>query len=285
MLPQAPDKTYPSGLVTINNIKVEAYDSQFDIQPDIEGTLPNGERILIEFYVTNKVKGKKRETILANHLKCLEVEIRFQVDKKKDLQHFLLNSSECRHWILPEEKKERFESFSVQKPRDSKYETVRDAIKKTFDEKTLCIYPYSNDVFRKTIAYDLKESGYDVCEVDKEFNGFHCDLLLYRSKKEKQHPIGINIRGRSRSAFSKPKDLRIIDIILTNQLPDVNYNKMFTDGHLKDRINAKVHYEGFKVSNEIKKEAEKPSHALPKPEYTHEQVLQICKEPWRNKFR
>lgn len=284
MLPKTSDSSFPSGLVRISNLKVEEYDRQLRIKPDIEGTLDNGERILIEFYVTNKINEKKRAIILSNKLLCLEVDIQFQINKKKELQQFLLHSTECRNWILPQvQEKNHQEPSFASKPRDAKYEIVRDSIKEQFDKESLFIYPFLDDPFRNTVVLDLRQKGYDTCECNTEYNRFKCDLLLRRSQKEKdkQYPICINIRGRRLKQYHKPKDLKVIDVILNNHSFECDYNKLFDDGHIRNKRYATVYYSGFKETNEIKDLSIEQSKSLPPTEYTHEQVLQICENARR----
>ena len=78
MLPQSISSTFPSGLVRIHNVEVEKWDERYGFRPDVEGVMDNGERLLIEFLVSHKVDGKKRQIIVDNNLKCIEIDINYQ---------------------------------------------------------------------------------------------------------------------------------------------------------------------------------------------------------------
>ena len=58
----------PSGLVHFQNVEKEKWDVTYGFRPDAEATLENGEKLLIEFYVTHKVTAKKRKTIEKNKI-------------------------------------------------------------------------------------------------------------------------------------------------------------------------------------------------------------------------
>lgn len=75
MLPQSNSDAFPSGLVRIHNVEVEKWDEHYGFRPDVEGIMDNGDRLLIEFLVSHKVDGKKRQVIVDNHLKCIEIDI------------------------------------------------------------------------------------------------------------------------------------------------------------------------------------------------------------------
>ena len=79
MLPKSDDSHFPSGSASIHNIEIEKFDERYGIKPDAEGIMDNGERILIEFYVSHKVDQKKRQIIVDNNLKCIEIDIKYQV--------------------------------------------------------------------------------------------------------------------------------------------------------------------------------------------------------------
>ena len=76
-LPESEDKQYPKGVVKLHNLQQEEWDSQYGFKPDVEGIMENGERLLIEFYVSHKIPKKKRDIIVENNLKCLEVDLNY----------------------------------------------------------------------------------------------------------------------------------------------------------------------------------------------------------------
>ena len=79
------------------------------------------------------------------------------------------------------------------------YEKARDILKEIFDDGTITIHPFATLFFHQVESFDLRQVGYDVCEVNTKYRGFKSDLLLYRSQKEDKGYISINIRGRRRS--------------------------------------------------------------------------------------
>lgn len=214
MLPKSPDNSMPSGLVRLSEVKIEQYDAQYDLTPDAEGIMDNGERLLIEFYVSHKVQGKKKDTIVKNNLKCVEIDLNYQDLNWNDLLAFLTGSTEDRKWIresIPLSPS-KGDSFSLKNPL---YDKVCDQIKEQFESNTLVIEPPRQSLYSSTATFDLKKYGYDVCERGAKYRGFKSGLLLYRSKSDDKGFISLNVRGRRRHAdFRQPKGLRIIDIIL-----------------------------------------------------------------------
>ena len=240
MLPKSNGGHFPTGSVRIRNIEIEKWDDRYGIRPDAEGIMDNGERLLIEFYVSHKVDRKKRQIIVDNHLKCIEIDIRYQALDKAALKEFLTGTDEDRKWIvsMPPLPKSNGESFSY--GRNPMYEKTRDILKKIFDEGTLTIHPYDK-------PYDLRQIGYDVCEVNTKYRGFKSDLLLFRSQKDDKGHISINIRGRSRSEdFRYPKGLRIIDLVFKAIGTEENTRQRLKDGDLSGDLGMAVEYFGFK---------------------------------------
>lgn len=240
MLPQSSDSTYPSGLVAIHNIELEKWDETYGIRPDVEGIMENGERLLIEFFVSHKVDSRKRKIIVDNHLKCIEININFQVNKKEQLKKFLTQSSEDRQWIttLPTPKNSG-DSFSY--PRNPLYDEMRDALKDAFDKGTFIIHPHF-----WSGSYDIRHFGYDSCEQVKTYRGLRTDLLIYRSKKENTADIALSIRGRCRNySFRCPEGLRIIDIILSRNITKEQIEKFVAGCDLSDSESITVEYMGF----------------------------------------
>ena len=248
MLPPSNSERFPSGSVRIRKVEVEKWDERYGIRPDAEGIMENGERLLIEFYVSHKVDGKKRQVIVDNHLRCIEIDINYQALDKEELKDFLSGSDEDRKWIvsMPPPPKSSGESLSY--VRNPMYEKTRDFLKEIFDGGTITIHPYTTSYFRQDKSYDLRQVGYDVCEVNTKYRGFKSDLLLYRSHKEDKGHISINVRGRRRSeGFRYPKGLRIIDVILRAIGTEDSTRQRLKDGNLVGDLGMTVEYFGFKA--------------------------------------
>lgn len=96
-------------------------------------------------------------------------------------------------------------------------------------------------------SFNLRQIGYDVCEVNTKYRGFKSDLLLFRSKKKDKGHISINIRGRRRSKdFRYPEGLRIIDIIFNAIDTEDSTRQRLKDGDLAGDLGMTVEYFGFK---------------------------------------
>lgn len=242
MLPKSNNCHFPAGSTPIHNIAVEKWDEQYEIRPDAEGFTDNGERILIEFYVSHKVDSKKRQIIIQNHLKCIEIDINYQALDKSELRRFLTRSDENRRWIVSMPQPSESKGNSKSSGKNPMYAKTRDILKEIFDDGTITIYPNATSI------YDLRKLGYDVCEVNTKFRGFKSDLLLYRSKKEDKGYISINIRGRSRDEFFDfPKDLRVIDIVFKAPSDtEAGTRRRLKDGDLTGDLGMLVDYYGFK---------------------------------------
>lgn len=94
------------------------------------------------------------------------------------------------------------------------YDKARDRLKDIFDKGPFYIGGCSELGYR---TFDIKQYGYDTCEVNTKFRGFKSDLLIYRACKDAKEHIAICVRGRQRfEPFKKPKGLRIIDIVLNS---------------------------------------------------------------------
>lgn len=246
MLPNSNGGHFPTGSVRIRNVEIEKWDDRYGIRPDAEGILDNGERLLIEFYVSHKVDGKKRQIIVDNHLKCIEIDINYQALDKAELKEFLTGTDEYRKWIVSmPPPKSNGESFSY--GRNPMYEKTRDILKEIFDDGTFTIHPYARSYFHSDWPFDLRQIGYDVCEVNTKYRGFKSDLLLFRSQKDDKGHISINIRGRSRSEdFRYPKGLRIIDLVFKAIGTEENTRQRLKDGDLIGDLGMAVEYYGFK---------------------------------------
>lgn len=209
--------------------------------------MDNGERLFIEFLVSHKVDGKKRQTIVDNHLKCIEIDINYQALDRIKLKEFLTDIADDRKWIvsMPQPQKTTGESFSY--GRNPLYENARDFLKEIFDEGTIIIHPYYTSFYHPDKPFDLRQIGYDVCEVNTKYRGFKSDLLLFRSQKENKGHISINIRGRRRSeGFRYPKGLRIIDIIFRAISSEENTKQRLKKGDLISDMEMDIVYFGFK---------------------------------------
>ena len=158
MLPKSEDRNFPSGLVNIHNNEIERLDERYGIKPDAEGNFDNGKRLLIEFYVSHKVDSKKRQIIVENNLKCIEIEIdiKYKALNKDELKKFLTNSDKGRKWIVVTPQMSESKGASNGSKRDPMYETTRDIIKNIFDKGTIIIHPHHS------VSYDLRQFGYDV---------------------------------------------------------------------------------------------------------------------------
>lgn len=248
MLPKSNGSFFPSGSVRIRNVEIEKWDDHYGIRPDAEGIMDNGERLLIEFYVSHKVDNKKRQIIVDNHLKCIEIDINYQALDKAELKEFLAGTDEDRKWIvsIPSPPQSKGESFSY--GRNPMYEKTRDILKEIFDDGTIIIHPFVTSSFHQDKSFDLRQVGYDVCEVNTKYRGFKSDLLLYRSQNKDKGYISINIRGRRRSeGFRYPKGLRIIDIIFKAIGTEENTRERLKQGDLLGDLGMAVEYFGFKV--------------------------------------
>lgn len=225
MLPSSATAGFPTGLVKLHNIRTEKWDEQYRIKPDAEGIMGSGERLLIEFLVSHKVIGKKRQTIIDNHLKCVEIDLNYQLLDKEELHNFLTNSKEYRYWVTPVQSiqyKPDSSGSSGTSPRNPVYGVICDRLKGIYDQETLRFHPLKSSKNQYTIdsndmVLDLKELGYDVCDMHFKYRGLKHDLLFTKSIEEgkRLHAVSINVRGRSRKkGFKAPKGLLIIDIVL-----------------------------------------------------------------------
>lgn len=255
MLPLSSELKFPSGLVKIHNIEIEKWDEHYHIKPDAEGILENGERLFIEFLVNHKVDEKKRQIIIDNHLKCIEIDINFLALDKTELREFLTQSNEYREWIKPLQSVQTDSdkaSFCCPSTRKPVYGVARDMLKRIFDDNTLYLHPYKQyenhfSMFNTDIIFDLRELGYDVCDVHTKFRGFKSDLLFSRSlDMGKGSCISVNVRGRRRKEnFRHPKDLLIIDIVLKYGTTVNDINDRWANAVIMETYDTKVYYTCF----------------------------------------
>lgn len=259
MLPPSDDKDYPSGLVKLHNLKKEQWDNVYGIRPDIEGIMDNGERLIIEFFVSHKVQRKKNDTIVNNNLKCIEIELNFFNIDKSSIREFLVNSDKNRKWVTNNIDSIKGDGFGISNERNPLHEKAIEFIKKKFDEDTIEIMPFNN--YKQ---FDLKEEyGYDTCERNiSVYRNFKYDLKIFSKEKEDLDDIYISIRGRRRNPDNEiPKDLRVIDIIIRDEN---DYNKLTSHYFLKndddkyifynfDSINRPNNYKPYNTGNTIQK--------------------------------
>lgn len=226
MLPDCEDDKFPSGLVKLHDVVIERWDEENGFRPDLEGIMPNGERLLVEVLVSHKVDKKKHDTIIKKGFKCIEIDLNWQDGTRESLKEFLTGTSNFRKWIEPYEEHETGDGFSFHYWRNPLHEKAIEYLKKLFDEDDLTICP-------STQNYKLKEYGYDICETHANYRGYKSDLLLFRSKSDDEHKghISISIRGRRRSKGQKiPPKLRILDIIIREQR---DLDKLVNGNHVR----------------------------------------------------
>lgn len=241
MLPLT-ESDHPSGLVSLHQVEQEKWDENYGFRPDVEGIMPNGERLLIEFLVSHKIQKKKRETILENHLKCIEIDLNYVELDKSAIRDFLLNETDDREWVSKKEDKPNGEGMGSAYSRSIWHQKAIDFLKSKFDSDSILISLRNGE-------FDLRKYKYDVCELlSGTYRGIKSDLLLYRSKEDEHEPIVISIRGRRRNFNQKiPKKLRIIDIIIKDKSGFdwlASQKSLVNDGN-------RVLFEGFKDSNNI----------------------------------
>lgn len=244
---------FPSGLVKLHDIKSEVWDEKYHIKPDAEGITEDGQRILIEFYVSHEVKGKKRRIIVDNHLTCLEIDLNYQNLDKEELHEFLTKSSADRKWITPEETAQKeIEGVSYSSKSNPIYKQAGDLLKRIFIEDTLYLHPYLQYIdnyamFDADAVYDLKELGYDIYKVHYKYRRISSDILLCRTNAEgKKSFVSINVRGRRRSeGFRYPNGWMIVDIVLKRGVTHDGIKDRWANGVIVETIDTKVYYTNF----------------------------------------
>lgn len=235
MLPKTAKGDKPSGLVRFRSVEKEKWDEEYKIKPDIDAITENGERIMIEFYVSHHIPSKKRNIIVKNNLNCIEVDLNYVALDKKAIRSFLMENADDRVWIGPiyNERRESEGGLSFYS-RNPWHDKAIDFLKEQFSKGTLCI--------GENKIYNLRDYAYDVCEPSKMYRKFSLDLLLSRSKKEDKGFIALSIRGRRRNEKHRtPRNLRVIDIVIRNE---EDYKRLVEKNNLccEDRF---IIYEGF----------------------------------------
>lgn len=170
-------------------------------------------------------------------MKCVEINLLWQIDEIDELRTFLSQSNNRRWWILPFEKQKNTSNIGTGSGSgNKKYSNIQNKIYQLFKDGLLEIQPSQWGPL-----YNLKKLGYDVCEKVTSFRYFKSDLLLYRSSSKDKGYISICIRGRNRNEGSEiPKGWKIIDIIVSS-VPDLNK----TDYHVL-RSNPNTLFHNFK---------------------------------------
>lgn len=237
MLPPSENGNKPSGFVRFVSLDIEKWDDEYKFRPDAEGITENGERILIEFYVSHMIPNKKRRIILDNHLNCIEIDLNYVDIDEDEIRDLLLNGVDNKEWVVPAIKKEiSSDNFSAPYSRSSWQTKAIELIKKRFDDGELFISNGFDD-------FDLKNKyGYDVCSPTKYYRKFRTDLILYRTKKSPER-IAISIRGRRRNETHTPPNLlRVIDIVIKRK---EDYERLLETKYLAE-IDGFIYFEGFK---------------------------------------
>lgn len=267
MLPSYTLPGFPSGLVKLHNIQSEIWDEENHIRPDVEGIMENGERLLIEFYVSHRVNEKKLQTIVDKKLKCVEINLNYQLLDKADLCDFFTKSNEYRDWVRhPDyEQKTPGSIFHGSSQRNPVYGLIRDKLKKVYDNETLRFHPYRSSRHQYVLdsndsVLDLKELGYDACDTHFNYRGLRHGLLFSKSiEGTKIHAVSVNVRGKSRrNSFKAPKGLLIIDIVLrsTTNINNIDEHWEEADIYKTDEVKYYGFYEWLSKENNDSKRLE-----------------------------
>ena len=227
------DNNFPSGPIHIHEVEIEKYDKQYHIKPDAEGIMDNGERLLIEFYVSHKIDEQKRKIIIDNHIKCIEININYQPLELLTLKKFLTEETNDRQWVLPiSSKPTRNSKYSHYYVRNPVYDKARTILKTIWKQETIWLPSYIIPHSHNDVPHNIKELGYNECSFDKKYLGLKSDLLLFNTN-ENYAPLSINIRGRRRhNNFQCPKGIWIIDIILRSANNENIIKEKFNNGSL-----------------------------------------------------
>ena len=242
MLPSSEHSNKPSGYVQLKNIEVEKWDETLQIRPDLEGTMCDGKKLLIEILVSHKVGSKKYDIITANDLLCVEIDCNCFELNKDELREYLTKDTAGRKWIEKKTEKQPTDGIGSVYCKDPLFDKLRDMIKAAFDNKSFSIHlphylkSHLSENFwdeGESDTYNLSDYDYDTCVVDATYRGFKSDLLLYRSGNPYKGYISINFRAKLRSKdFCPPCNLRMIDVILRDK-NDEYIEYWFSEGVLR----------------------------------------------------
>lgn len=241
MLPTSQDANRPSGFVHLENVMMEQWHEEYDFKPDVEGTLPDGRKLFIEFVVSHKVSNKKRNTIIENDLLCIEIDVNWLEISDDVLLEYITKSDKNRYWITQCDLSTTGDSFSSNSIKNPRFTKAKDLLVDAFHKKLLAVVDNSerlvrniwgsSDIDPRPKCHNLCQLGYDVCIIDTNYRGFDTDILLHRSNKNEGY-IAINFRGRRRNKDAKiPEQLRLIDIIIKDET-DEELKEMLADGQL-----------------------------------------------------
>ena len=99
---------------------------------------------------------------------------------REELKRFLTDSTEDREWVKPKAApvNPKGDGGYV---RNALYDKARDRLKDIFDNGPFYIGGCSELGYK---TFDIKQYGYDTCEVNTKFRGFKSDLLIYRACKD-----------------------------------------------------------------------------------------------------
>lgn len=239
LLPKCDKWNFPQSFIRLHDVKQETWDNLYNIKPDAEGIMENGERILIEFYVSHKITDNKRKIIVNNNIKCIEIDLNYVPLDKNAIRTFLLSDTNNKKWITTIEETNLEEGLfsSGQKERNEWQLKAIDYLKEQFDNKSLSI-GFDDEVF------NLGDKGYDVCDTKSElYHGFKYDCLLSRSNEKGKGYIAISVRGRRRNEGHQiPNGLRVIDIIIR----DKNGFDLLREQKVLSHDGMQIIFEGFK---------------------------------------
>lgn len=261
MLPFDAEADNPMKNVSFKEVLVEQWDENHKIKPDLVGITDSNEKILIEIYVTHKVDNRKKQIILENKLRCIEIDLNYRELDEDSLTEFLINTSDGRYWVThPEEpvqsnNKKNSSGGNCYRQRD--YTFVKRYAKSLFERGKLKIEPYQAYGNNSCSPFLLNDYNYDRCIMDTYFKGFKVDLLFYRNKKKDKGFIAINFRGRRRcKGFKYPIGLRAIDVITDEIFTEEKLKNVFQNDTIKDSYNNV--FSGFRPR--VKRESEISFH-------------------------
>ena len=142
--------------------------------------MDDGEHLLLEFNNSHEVDDNKRKIIVGARLRCLEIDISHLPLNVEELKKFITESYDKRQWIVDSPIIKRGDSTKIGRyVRNPIYEKTRDMLKEIFDNGTIIIKknflrPGSIDE-----PLNIRDIGYDRCEVNKRYLGYKCDLFLF----------------------------------------------------------------------------------------------------------
>lgn len=85
--------------LTFKEIYIERGVKEFQLKPDIIGILQDDTEIWIEIAISHECDESKRNKIIENNIKCLEIKVPEDIETKDILKKFLLDSNSSRYFI------------------------------------------------------------------------------------------------------------------------------------------------------------------------------------------